>query len=444
MRTISAVLIVRNEEAHLEECLQSLRGVADEIVVVDTGSTDDTIAIADRYTHRRFKFRWVNDFAAARNFALDQATGDYALTIDADERVAHPAMAGAKLQAFVRGQDEQVVGTVEIENFAGVGPVAQVTVDNTERFFSRRLYRYTGAIHEQLVAREGEKRSAPSGVRLLHLGYAQRHDDPGHKAHRNKALLLHELELYPDDEYYRYQLGKAHYSLREYAEATWALEKALQAIRFEPGAPPMGRLGPVAREVLTDLVVTLGYAYVNTGQLEKAADHLAFHAELAHPGIERADFHHVRGYIFLMLGDIAQSRAAYEESLRLGAGAEDVLGTGSFASAYHLGLLSEAEHDVPAALGHYLQALDMKPDYPVALSRCVDLVIEYQSALPPEVWARCNHDAFSRIYLERLDTNLENGAADTVRLLVQAAGAMAPELLERCKLRLQDFTARDS
>ncbi len=85
MITISACMIVKNEEAVLAGCLNSLKGIADEIIIVDTGSTDRTKEIAANYTDKIYDFVWVDDFAAARNFAFSKATMEYVYSPDADE-----------------------------------------------------------------------------------------------------------------------------------------------------------------------------------------------------------------------------------------------------------------------------------------------------------------------------------------------------------------------
>ena len=85
MVSISVCMIVKNEEAVLARCLDSLKGIADEIVIVDTGSTDRTKEIAGLYTSRIYDFTWIHDFAAARNFAFSKATCDYIYSADADE-----------------------------------------------------------------------------------------------------------------------------------------------------------------------------------------------------------------------------------------------------------------------------------------------------------------------------------------------------------------------
>ena len=79
MATISLCMIVRDEEQVLARCLDSICGIVDEIILVDTGSVDQTIRIAGRYTEKIFRFPWIDDFSAARNFSLEQATMDFCM-----------------------------------------------------------------------------------------------------------------------------------------------------------------------------------------------------------------------------------------------------------------------------------------------------------------------------------------------------------------------------
>ena len=85
MITISLCMIVKNEEAVLERCLKSARDIADEIVIVDTGSNDDTVSIAKEFTEQVYPFEWQDDFSAARNFSFSKATKEYILWLDADD-----------------------------------------------------------------------------------------------------------------------------------------------------------------------------------------------------------------------------------------------------------------------------------------------------------------------------------------------------------------------
>ena len=94
-------MIVRDEEKNLSQCLESVRGVFDEIVVLDTGSKDRTVEIARSFGARVFDFVWVDDFGAARNAALARARGDYAFWLDADDLIEPPER--AKLESVCSG-----------------------------------------------------------------------------------------------------------------------------------------------------------------------------------------------------------------------------------------------------------------------------------------------------------------------------------------------------
>ena len=281
MATCSATLIVKNEEANLPRCLQALQGLVHEIVVVDTGSDDGTVEIARAFTEHVHFFAWCDDFAAARNFAIGQANGDYVLSVDADEHLLDRERALHLIESFVHRYTPEFVGTVDIISAVGSGGDAQEVRTVIQRFFRRDRFRFEGAIHEQLVPVSGPKAAAPTGLRFSHSGYAHDPSSPQfvnrrqtveHKSHRNKRLLQAAIEKHPDDEYFWYQLGKAHVALGENAEACTALERALDCIRFATQpvsqsvirAEARGRAGPVAPEVLTDLIVSLAYACVNT------------------------------------------------------------------------------------------------------------------------------------------------------------------------------------
>jgi tetratricopeptide (TPR) repeat protein len=425
---LSAVLIVRNEAAVLADCLAALQAFADEIVVVDTGSTDGTPELAARFTDRVFAFAWVDDFAAARNFAIEQARGEWVLSIDADEVVQHADQARALLEVFMAQQAPETVGTVELTSPADG---QEVTV-HLERFFRRDRFRFTGAIHEQLTAIDGAKRSAPTGLCILHSGYEQQADAPNHKALRNIPLLEKELAAHPKDEYYWYQLGKAQFSLGRFAEAEAAFVRGLECIDFS-AAPPTGAQGAVARDVLTGIVVNLAYSRINQNRIPEAQSLLEEHLALAHEGIRRADFYFVLGYAALQAGDLVQARAGFTEALLQGPAREDVRGTGSYSAHYHLGLIREAEYQVPAALEHYALALHTRPDCLPVLRRCVDCVHEYRILLPDAIWRWADHATLHRLYLERLGDLLAQRNAAAAATLIEAAHACDPDLDRRCR-----------
>ena len=96
MATLGLSMIVKNESDVLSRALDGIKDVVDEIVIVDTGSTDDTVEIARRYTNKVYAFDWINDFSAARNFALSKTTSDYYIWLDADDVVPLPTAAAVK------------------------------------------------------------------------------------------------------------------------------------------------------------------------------------------------------------------------------------------------------------------------------------------------------------------------------------------------------------
>lgn len=165
---ISMALIVRDAEATLERCLASLAGHVDEIVVVDTGSTDETRAIARRHTDRVFDFPWVDDFARARQAAFDHATGEWVGWQDADEVLVN----GAALRPAVAALDARA-NRVLWRTFRGRDAHAQPLLT----YWQERLVRHDGAhqwrgrVHEVLVAADPARPSEDRyfrDIRTLH------------------------------------------------------------------------------------------------------------------------------------------------------------------------------------------------------------------------------------------------------------------------------------
>lgn len=150
MITISVCMIVKNEERILGRCLDSLKGLADEIIIVDTGSTDATKRIAAGYTDRIYDFAWTGDFSEARNFAFSKAKMEYIYSADADEELDEENRA-----AFLR-MKEVLLPEIEIVQMYYVNQLANGTIYNYDKelrpklFKRNRTFRWQGAIHEQV------------------------------------------------------------------------------------------------------------------------------------------------------------------------------------------------------------------------------------------------------------------------------------------------------
>jgi glycosyltransferase involved in cell wall biosynthesis len=223
---LSAAMIVRNEARHLDECLASLEGIADEVVVVDTGSTDDTKAIADRRGVRVSDFSWCDDFAAARNRAIDLALGRWILYIDADER-ARCADRDSLRKSL---NDGRLVGLyVQFHVHPAYTPYPELRL-----FRNDPRIRFEGVIHETIwpsvheQTRAGNGQIGESGLELLHVGYV---GDLSHKAVRNLPLLERAVQVDPERVYLWCELGKTYDVLARPDDAARAFRKALSIVR---------------------------------------------------------------------------------------------------------------------------------------------------------------------------------------------------------------------
>jgi tetratricopeptide (TPR) repeat protein len=222
---LSAALIVRNEERFLEACLRSLDGRVDEIVVVDTGSTDRSPEIARSLGARLVRRTWDSDFAAARNASVDAALGEWILYIDADEQVV----------TFDRGAVERDLAAPGYACYTvRLRPRVGYTRYREHRLFRNRPdLRFRGVIHESLIPaltalreREGLCVGA-SAVALEHYGYA----DPKAKAARDLPLLRARLRSEPGHVYSWAHLGTTLAALGDPAGAEAAWQQGVEVVR---------------------------------------------------------------------------------------------------------------------------------------------------------------------------------------------------------------------
>ncbi len=233
-RTISACLIVKDEEAFLEGCLASLAGAVDEVVVVDTGSSDRTVEIAEAAGARVLHRPWDDDFSAARNASIEAATGDFVLVIDADERLDEGS--AAVLRRLVEAEAEDAPPRLYLPLILNVDGAGQsLGADHMPRLWRRRPeLRFTGRVHERVGdGVPGVGLAFEDALRIVHLGY-----DPGvkvdrDKARRNRALLEAELAERPDDPVLVYYLAKEDYAAGSDLAALTGFQRVIAS-----GGPP--------------------------------------------------------------------------------------------------------------------------------------------------------------------------------------------------------------
>lgn len=224
---LSLCLIVRNEEDHLENCLASVKHLVEEIIIVDTGSTDRTIGIAQEQGCSVFTWEWNGNFSAARNFSLNKASGDWILVLDADEML-EPTSRQTLDQLLAADSVEGYF--LQIKNELGSGH--EVAWDQAVRLFRNRPhYRYTGIIHEQvatsiLSATLGQG-LAQAPLIIRHLGYLDCWIKAKDKPTRNISLIREGIKQTPDDPFLLYCLGLEYYRQHSVSAGLNCLEQAL-------------------------------------------------------------------------------------------------------------------------------------------------------------------------------------------------------------------------
>ena len=192
MALLTLSMIVKNEEKYLAGCLESVKGIADEIVIVDTGSTDSTVDIAQKYGAKIYNFKWINDFSAARNFALKKSTGRWVLYLDADERLDPKSV--SELKEFLK-RTEKLACYCFIRSDDDKNKIPSVITYT--RFFrnSNNLY-FSGKVHEQIEhsLRKERYRFINTSINIIHLGYNITIDGLRVKAQRNLEYLLEDFK----------------------------------------------------------------------------------------------------------------------------------------------------------------------------------------------------------------------------------------------------------
>jgi glycosyltransferase involved in cell wall biosynthesis len=194
-------MIVKNEEKHIERALAWAKGFAFEQIVVDTGSTDRTVELAKKMGAKVVHFEWINDFSAAKNFAMDQAKGNWIAILDADEYMLKEDVKELmailkKIQsdpALAKQYDAITNSWVQLDDNDNV--IAIIT--NQRVFRNSPELRYEGKIHESIKLK-GEAVNA-TNLRIMHTGYAQSTYNEADKRERNIRMLKNELERDPED-----------------------------------------------------------------------------------------------------------------------------------------------------------------------------------------------------------------------------------------------------
>lgn len=219
MSSISLCMIVKNEEKLLPACLESVKDIVDEMVIVDTGSTDRTAQIAKDFGAEVYHFEWIDDFSAARNYSLDKATGDWILWLDADETVSEINIEEVKSKL----ESNKLAYEVQIRNHSHENR-APFIHKSLRMFRNYKSIRFMNKIHEQ-PSIEGkaipyyELSNMP--LTINHVGYREDIVNEKGKKSRNFEILQRELKRKPDDLFLNFNIANEYLKNEDYHNALY-------------------------------------------------------------------------------------------------------------------------------------------------------------------------------------------------------------------------------
>lgn len=351
-------MIVKDEEAFLKKCIESVREIVDEIVVADTGSTDNTVQLARELGADVYPYAWEESFALARNFAISKAKSDWLLLLDADEaleRADHEA-----LLSFIRTTTLDGAH-LRVRNYTGGYSPDQYSLHNALRLLRNNgQYYFHGAVHEQITSKQADTISAQFTtleVTVHHFGYLDDVVKRKEKRKRNLPLLEKQLEDNPDEPFTLFNMGNEYLSLKDYQKAISYYEVSLGKLSDRHIA-----FGP-------HLYLRMVNCYAALGRHEKALqtirEGLAVYPRCTDLVFLRADIEKNLKRFTLAIDSL-------ETCLRMGAPPptlELLPGCGTYRAACALGELYLELYDYPRAAKAFLEALACKQQLYSALYR---------------------------------------------------------------------------
>ncbi|WP_339278960.1 glycosyltransferase [Paenibacillus sp. FSL W8-1187] len=352
---ISLCMIVKNEESVLDRCLESLKDSVDEIIIIDTGSTDRTKEIALSYTPHVHDFVWVNDFSKARNEAARRARGRWILVLDADEYFA-PGDA-ARLRSFLETAEPSplLIYAINVINFVGASKEEGIlTSGEIPRLFPNGFgIEYERPIHEQLRSPQGELLSALAPVPIFHTGYLQEVVDQKEKLQRNAELFKQLKQQSGFSAYDYYTLGNEAAVSRDFSKAVYYYERSLKKQKKA-----------VHASWYPHCVISLIHSYL---LLERFADAWTLLEERLSLWSEYPEYMFFKAAIFHHLGFIDEAEASYKQAIETASAQSE---------KSHLFWLESAEYASTIPMRKLSSIYEWKKSWPEAIHYLTQLLIQ--------------------------------------------------------------------
>lgn len=354
-QTLSLCMIVKDEEKFIGTCLESVKDYVDEMIIVDTGSTDRTIEICKSFGAKIFTFPWNGSFSDARNYGIERAAGDWILWLDADEKV--DAEDVKKLREVFEHND--LFLCIHLINYVGdkVDPNLTYEIAHTRLFQNHKGIKFKNKIHETLNTAEIcedygiELAIKTLPIKVYHYGYLENVDKEKNKTERNIRMLEKELKEKDYSPWIEYYIAGEYYRFKKYAEAFEYINRSIFGFLTQSQLPP-------------------AYLY----QLKYSILITSGNYEGAWPSIEKAiqlypdyvDLHFYKGVILYNKGSFEDALKTFDKCLEIGEGNLYYLslkGFGTFQALYYKGACLEKLGQIEAAAKCYEQANGISETY---------------------------------------------------------------------------------
>jgi tetratricopeptide (TPR) repeat protein len=404
--TLSLCMIVRDEEQMLPRCLAAVASAVDEIVIVDTGSTDATVEIAKSFGAKVIEFPWTGSFSEARNVSFEAATGDWVMYLDADEVLVSDDV--EQLRALTGRTWREAFYLVET-SYTGELEVGGAMVNNALRVFRNRPeYRFKDRLHEQIAHTlptyiPGRVEQTP--VRVTHYGYLGSVRDAKEKSQRNVELLRAQAAESPKTPFLHFNLGSEYIVAGNLNAAITELKTARELITAE-GNLTRAEYVP---SLFTRMVMVLRMAGRLTEADTTAAEGLVLFPQFT-------DLVLAQARIAQMQGDPDKAKSLFADAIAMGdapARYGPMVGSGTFLARLALAELHLELGEAAEARAALQWCVDNHPDF-VAVAGPYASALLRDGAAPSEVTTG----------LESLDA-LPAGVRLTVATILQQAGASA-------------------
>jgi tetratricopeptide (TPR) repeat protein len=330
---LSLCMIVKDEEEMLPRCLAAMQPAVDEMIIVDTGSTDRTVEIAESFGASVLHHEWTGSFSDARNVSLEAATGDWIIYMDADEVLVEED--AERLRACTGRVWREAFTLVETNYTGDIEDGTALTHNALRMWRNRPEYRFKGRLHEQMAyALPGylTERIEYTQLRIEHYGYLGVVRDAKDKSRRNLELLEQQVAEGMESAFQSFNLGSEYLALGEHQTAVDHFEKSWRMLESDPGRTVYPYVPTLANRFVT--------ALRELGQPD-AADRRADQSLELFPGLTDLVFQ--KAWIARARGDDAGARTLFERCLEMGDAPprySSVVGCGTYLALIALAQLS--------------------------------------------------------------------------------------------------------